>query len=454
MDETVDDNKEPDRPLSELAEVRDLAAKVSALRTLELDELTRRDLLVVVRDVEVISRRLDANMNRLLDQTDKSGAFVVDGHRSAKPCIKHLGRISGPEAHGRVQTARQLRDLPAVTTAFEAGLIPTEMVRAIARVAANPRVSSFLAVADPVFAELASDMTHDAFMDWIKRWEELADTDGAAEAADTSHQRRDARVWTNSIDGTTTLTSQHAGIQGVVISEIFERFVAAEFEADLAWAREHLDDDFCIDDLPRTPAQRRADALLAVFRRAVTQPADARSPEPLVSIVIDQQTLEDEIRRAAGCHGSNDSTRDPNRADDVVCHTDTGERLHPSDALAAALVGQVRRVVIDAAGTVIDLGRRRRIFTGCARDAALMQDLIEHRANAGCRWPGCDTPHHKIQIDHRQSWGRDGPTNPANSQPLCGGHNRLKETGYTPVRGPNGTWTIRRPDKTHITPPA
>src|SRR5699024_10186758 len=104
--------------------------------------------------VEAISRRLDAGKNHLLDGCDKSGAFAVDGHRSAKPCIKHLGLLSGPEAHGRIQTARQLRQLPAVAAAFEAGLIPTDIVRAICRIAANPRVYEFLKFADPVFAEM------------------------------------------------------------------------------------------------------------------------------------------------------------------------------------------------------------------------------------------------------------------------------------------------------------
>ena len=37
--------------------------------------------------------------------------------------------------------------------------------------------------------------------------------------------------------------------------------------------------------------------------------------------------------------------------------------------LAAALLGHVRRTVIDSRGVVVDLGRRERLFTGAAADA-------------------------------------------------------------------------------------
>lgn len=45
----------------------------------------------------------------------------------------------------------------------------------------------------------------------------------------------------------------------------------------------------------------------------------------------------------------------------------------------------------------------------------------------------------------------DGPTDVANSQTLCGVHNRLKESGFVPVRGPDRRWSIRRPDHSVIT---
>jgi hypothetical protein len=107
-------------------------------------------------------------------------------------------------------------------------------------------------------------------------------------------------------------------------------------------------------------------------------------------------------------------------------------------------------VVLDSAGTVIDLGRRRRCFTGSARDAALLQAAIATRDGPTCFWSGCDNPRH--QVDHHQPWRRHGAT--ANSTIACGHHNRLKEAGFRPVRRPDGRWDLLRPDGTRIPPSA
>lgn len=228
-------------------------------------------------------------------------------------------------------------------------------------------------------------------------------------------------------------------------------YEAAEWETDRAEAVAVHGPDVAPDQFARTPAQRRMDALHQIFRRAGATPADAQSPEPLVNVVIDAETLETELARTAG----NDPDPSPivERVEGRICRTIDGHRLHPSDAVAALLVGHVRRVVIDAASTVIDLGRKRRCFTGSARDAARLQAAIADRGGLRCWW-GCDPPARRHQIDHRQPWAAGGDTNATNSGIGCPWHNRLKETGYRPVRNPDGTYTLLRPDGTPITPPA
>jgi hypothetical protein len=111
--------------------------------------------------------------------------------------------------------------------------------------------------------------------------------------------------------------------------------------------------------------------------------------------------------------------------------------------LAAALCGRVRRVVLDTAGVVIDLGRRARLFTGGARDAVLLGDRW-------CMWPGCDLRSGRCQTDHSTPWAADGPTRPDNGGPACGRHNRWKQRGYNTVRDQTGHWHTYRPDGTEI----
>ena len=131
------------------------------------------------------------------------------------------------------------------------------------------------------------------------------------------------------------------------------------------------------------------------------------------------------------------------------CSTVDGYPVEPTEAVAASLVGKLRRVVIGADSVVIDLGRSVRLFTGLARLAAQL-------ANTECFWPGCHVPVSQCQIDHlvpfseRDDGGGGGRTNPGNGGPACGKHNRHKEHGYTVWRDTHGRWHTHRPDGTEI----
>ena len=67
--------------------------------------------------------------------------------------------------------------------------------------------------------------------------------------------------------------------------------------------------------------------------------------------------------------------------------------LHSHDVLRAALAGHVRRTVVDSDRVVIDLGRRQRLFTGNARQAAKL--LVRRCEHVGCELPGdwCEVDH-------------------------------------------------------------
>lgn len=407
----------------------------------ELDGLTAEQELQLARRLERIRRRLDHGTDRCAGHLDRSAAFSLDGHRNARSALKHIGRLPGSEALGRVQTARALRELPAVAAAYERAQIPTEHVRAIARVTSNPRVSEFLAAADPIFARQAAAETYDDFCAWLRRWESAADADGSARDAARTHARRNFALLHNTFDGSWASQGEHGALQGATMKELLDRYEDAEFAADWAAAREEHGAEARIEHLRRTPAQRRADALFEIFRRAGAAAVDARSPEPLVNIVVDQETFEEVLRRAAG----ETVESDPNELDGRRCQTLDGTEVHASDAVAAALIGHVRRVVVDSASNVIDVGRKRRLFTGTSRDAVLVQALLRNHAGLRCLWPGCEGRGGRLQADHREPAARGGPTDVGNSDSYCGSHNRIKERGFRPVRGTDGEWTIHRP---------
>ena len=359
-----------------------LSSVVGELQEVELSTMAPEEQLQFVRTVEALRRRVEHGSDRVTGLLDATAAFSLDGHRNVRNAVKHIGRLTGAEARGRTQTIRALQVLPGVEEAYAAGRIPVGHMRLIARVVANPRVHEHLEAADPLFARQATKLHYDAFHAWMQQWLFLADPDGADRDDEINHEKRRVSL-TENFDGSWTLEGQFGALQGAVAKEILDQFEQAEFEADWAWAREMYGPDATADQLPRTPEQRRADAMSAALTWGASAPADGQRPKPSVNVVIDLETLEDELRRACG----EDVEKDPNTdVDDRVCHTMGGTPLHPSDVLAAAMVGHVRRVVVDAAGTVIDLGRRRRLFTGSSREAAMLQAFLRSPGGLGCFW--------------------------------------------------------------------
>jgi hypothetical protein len=126
------------------------------------------------------------------------------------------------------------------------------------------------------------------------------------------------------------------------------------------------------------------------------------------------------------------------------CGTIDGLALAPAEVLDAMWWGQIRAVVVDEHDVVVAMGRKRRLFTGRARQAVLMR-------TERCVWPGCYRPAHHCQADHLTEYQHGGLTDPANGGPGCGRHNRFKtKHGYTVRRDPDGTWHTHRPDGTEV----
>ena len=71
-------------------------------------------------------------------------------------------------------------------------------------------------------------------------------------------------------------------IGGTIFKNEHDRLERELFEADWKEARERFGDVATADDLRRTPAQRRLDAVVEMARRSVAMPADARQARVLL----------------------------------------------------------------------------------------------------------------------------------------------------------------------------
>lgn len=388
-------------------------------------------------ETEQARRIVESVFVDVLDVADRERVWADDGHRAVRNWMIALTGVSPAEAHRRCQTMRALRDLEELRARLRAGEVGVCQVRELARVHANPRVRTRLGRAEELMVAVARRRCFEEFSIRVNRWTAAADVSGTAASHDDVHAGRRARV---EVTAKGVTVHAHGGTAaGAQLLEIFGAYVDAEFRLDA-----EASDQSGV--LARTSAQRHFDALVAIFHAAAQRPHPATGKAvtvPTVNVVVDQATLEAHLAHAAG--GPPPVPADP-RDLGRRCETDRGIPIDPRDAVAALLIGHVRRVVFDAAGVVTDLGRRRRLFTGALREAVWLQGRT-------CLWPGCGLTAH--QQDHLREWVRDqGTTSTDNSGGDCARHNCWKhDRGYQTWREPDGVWTTTRPDGTRLTEP-
>jgi len=297
-------------------------------------------------------------------------------------------------------------------------------------------------VVDELLAEAAVMPLH-GFLALVRQWETLVDQDGAHRDHDAAHAARRLRTSSQDDEPGGELRARFGADQFSEVTEILDAYADAELEADVVAARAEGDDA----PLPRSGDQRRADALVQALRDATGSKTPARSAEPTVNYVIPADVLEEQIAAIAESRAPEFDTRSLRWR---LCATTNGVPVDPAAAVAAALVGHVRRLVVDSSGRIIDVGRRQRIFTGAAREAALIQALLDV-SDGRCLWPGCGR-RRNCQVDHTTEWQHDGVTDLANAGLLCARHNRHRSHGYTVWRDPEGRWHTYRPDGTELAP--
>lgn len=398
-------------------------------------------------EVELAMRQLEAEAAVLIRALDRDGGFRTDGHLTVGGFLRGELRWSKQQVAARRRLGTLVTEVPAVVEHLHAGSIGVAQAHAFGRAAANPRCGGQLADHAEVLLERARTLSFEGFHADIVTWERLADADGANRDAALHHEHR--RLDFMLFDGVGTLLGQCGGLDHVELSEILEHYHHAEWLADWEWATQHYGADVAGSMLPRTNAQRSWDALMRMARDAVSTPAGAQPPEPVVNLAM-SVTHAEQVLAALGlipeAGASASHAPQPDQpVDEWRCGTTDGTPLSPFEIAQAMIHGRVRRVVFDSAGVVVDFGRLQRLFDGPARQAVLMQFPT-------CVFPGCNRPASDCHADHLTDWQHGGLTNQANGAPLCPRHNQLKNHGFSVWRDPNGVFHTYRPDGTEIAP--
>ncbi len=223
-------------------------------------------------------------------------------------------------------------------------------------------------------------------------WQRLADQDGSEPEVPRKNLR-----FSVAGDGTTHV----AGVLDVEGGAQFRSVLEAI--ADQLWRAERDDDQ--VEKRPANLNERlRADALEEMVRRAAAADPERRGARPLLTVIVDLPTLEGRAGRPAVVEGGGVITAEAARR--LACDAD------------------ISRLLTDADGVILDLGRTQRTATPGQWRLLRLRDR-------GCTWPGCDRPSGWCQAHHITWWEHGGLTDVDGLTLLCNHHHhRIHDGGW------------------------
>ena len=396
-----------------LARIERLLDRVDADRT----ALAPAARLEWVRAARQVRDRLDALYGLLVGEAEKTGASMRAAGTPLTSWLGRTGRLSRREASAVVLQGKALSEHPAVGQAAATGRVGAGQARAIGRVLeglATQLDTGQQAEAEQVLLGLADHLDADQLAKAAPRvLAEVAPAD-AEELLETRLQRQAEAAWRNrslvfapdehgSVKFTGSLPTVEAHGWIAMLNAYTESARRSAIEQ-----RDRLAPSL-------TPAQRRADALLAMLadhQRGRKAPAVA-GDRPRIVVTVDYAKLT-ALAAGAGLIGD----REPISAGEL-------RRLCcDADILPAVLGG---------ASEVLDVGREARLVTPAIRAALNLRD-------GGCVFPGCNVPPEQTEAHHIQPWYHGGPTALGNLVLLCHHHHGLVEPAKYGIRD---QWQIR-----------
>jgi hypothetical protein len=296
--------------------------------------------------------------------------------------------IAPGAAREKVRVARALGPLPLISAAMERGELSYSKVRALTRIATEGNEADLL--------EFARCGTASHVERVVRAWRRV---DRLEEAEDERlrHESRRLSLYPD-VDGSWVLRGRLDAEVGALLEKAIEA------------AGEELYGRRSPDGL--SPEQRRADAvglLAEIMLASPDVPAGTSTPRRprradrfQVVLHVDAEALvEDAVEGQSVLAGG-------------------GQRVPAETSRRIACDADVVEIHHDAAGTPLDVGRRRRTVPIAIRRA------LEHR-DRHCRFPGCENRH--CDAHHVVHWADGGGTELDNLVLLCRRHHRAVHEG-------------------------
>jgi Domain of unknown function (DUF222) len=361
------------------AVVERLEETVSDLLAVDPDTLSDGELHELVVAVQRQRARLGAAAAELLSRWDYRGVWAGDGSRRAASRLARDTRSSLSSANVELRRARQLRTMPATARAVAAGDLSVDHIDLLGKANRPGRDAVFADHEETLVAECA-ELRFAQAVRLVDYWCQRADATAAEEAAqrkrDGAHLQASA-----TLDGDVVINGVLDPVGGAIFTDELARL-----ERDLYLAEQR-------DGVVRTPAQRRAAALVEMARRSATTPAAGRQPKPLFTVLLGDDSFAQ------------------------LCELANGTVITPGTLTPWLADADLETVLFDGPTTIVSVSQRRS-FIGALRRAIQVRD--RH-----CQHPsGCDTPADQCDVDHIVPRVDNGATSQFNGRLECRPHNR------------------------------
>jgi hypothetical protein len=370
-----------------------------------------------------------------------AGGWQIDGFGSMAAFARHRYRVSDAEGRRTARRAERMAVWPEMLQAWIGGTLTGAKVDATVGLVPERHVERFAATAGDnvaIVAPLNLSDTREALRHWVT----VADAAAEREASEAGlvlpvpERERDL-----SLSRTIGDVADVRGLLDPDSATIVEQALRTAETPD-------------VEGVTRTPAQRRADALVDVCRffndNHATGTRNRRQAR--LTVVADITTLYRAALRGAGVRTAAQLERflaerpnlgaverglflDAFDGTSGTARTLDGNPI--SDGLLSCISSSgVLERLLTTQSRILDMARTMRTFTDAQHRAAAARDQ-------GCRRAGCDKPLHMTSLHHVEPWEAGGLTDIANAVHKCD-HDHLDDhtKGHTDELAPDGTYTV------------
>lgn len=225
-----------------------IAAGLDALAATDIAALGEQPLREQLLELVAVANRVHTELVRRVDGFDKRGMCAPDGFRTARAWLQACGRLSGVVAHRLVKTARLLRHLPKLATAAQTGQISPEHLQQVTRLVDQVNLPDLMPV-DATLADAAQVLDPAAFNVVCQRVQAHLNPDGT----DPNKDFEKRGLTLSPAQRMLTMRGQLDPEGGAALATALDALMTPPDDGD-----------------QRSPAQRRADALVELARRQLT----------------------------------------------------------------------------------------------------------------------------------------------------------------------------------------